>query len=591
MIKIPGDNGWVQTNVSKIAGTLFRSFNLDLESVRGRLRTTRAKLIKTGSGAVDTFGLAIAIVYYNVAIHVFAGSITGDNLYLGGNSPFDTITSDSTSTNAALDDGDAIVFNNLIYATDGANITRYNDTTENSVSAGLTDNTPHLLAVFSPDGNGERLYVTEGNDKVWSVSQANVLASSSSYTLDLSLEPNYQTTVLMAGENSVWVGVSSAGNNSGGGRSIMFEWDGVTANAPTAKYYIDANRLMAGVMKDGVPYVLDSKGRLLAFNGGRFIEVARFPLTKPFISTSSNMNQNAVHPRGMAVDGDELLLCVSNLADGSSGSTVFYNDFPAGVWAYNSRNGLYHKYAPSYQAVADTGTTNLTDYGQFRAGYGGVLKVLEISDPVAADGGHIMFSMGYFTSGSSSLTADQQYGLWTDDSHDDTQKAGWFSTPQISSSVFKDKWQQLFPALSKLLTSGDLVEVKIRVDDETQTDSTCTWSSTTQLHSNDELTDFVQGDEVTIIQGTGAGSIAHISVITTGSGTSITLDRAITGASGTCIIRVEKWQRVAKLEDIADRGFDIGKSGHWLQIKAFLQWTGPREFYGLTMTNEQSVDA
>lgn len=594
MIKLLQDN-WRQSNKSDTKGNLVETFNIDLNSNERKIRTTRTKLIKTGTGETNAFGAVSAIVYFSNIIRVFSGITTGGNLWNGGNSPFDSLTADTTSTTASISNGDAQVFNNEIYTTDGSNLNRYNGSAENSVSSGLTGSTHHLLTKFTPDGSGERLYVSEDDDKVWSVSQANALASSSSYTLDLALEPDYQITVLMAGEQSIWVGVSSASNNFAGGRSIMFEWDGVTANTVSGKYYIDASRIMAGVIKDDIPYIVDSLGRLMVFTGAGFKEIDRFPLNgKTFQATSTNLNQNAIHPRGMAVDGDEILICASNLADGSSGSTVFFSDFPAGVWAWNQVNGLYHKYSPSYQAVADTGVTNLTDWGQFRTAYGGVIEVFEVGNPVASDGGRVMFSMGYFTGSGDNITTGQdiRYGLWTDDTKDNTQKGGYIVSPQIHSSKFMDNWSDIYPSLSNLEISGDLVEIKYRFTDELPTYADITWKSNQTFHTNTDLSDFEQGDEVQIIQGVASGVCSHISTLPSGIGITVTLDNVVTGVSDgdTSVARIQKWKKVGSITDISNQLMRVGNKAHFIQLKVYMQWTGTREFYNLLINNSASIN-
>lgn len=587
MFKIPQQQNWIQDNNSYLRGNIVESFNIDLEANRGVVRGTRAKLITSGDGSLNNFGYTAAILYFSNKINVFSGNTSGDNLYEGGNSPFDTLTGDTTSTNVDINFGDASVFNGEIYATDGTNINRYNGSTENSVSSGLTDSTPHLTTVFDPDGNGERLYVTNNQDQVFSVSQANSLATSGSYTLDLSLGTDYQITFLEAGEDRIWIGVSTAGNNSSGERSIVLEWDGVTENTPNAKYYINASRIMAGKLREDVPFVVDSRGRLMAFNGGMFKEIARFPLGKgTFINTSSNFNQNAIHPKGMAVDEDELLICASNLQDGSSGTTNFYNDFPAGVWAWNPRNGLYHKYSPSYQAVADTGTTNLTDYGQLRTAYGGPVAVFETQNPVAADGGRVMFAMSYFADGTDDLS-NLTFGIWTDDTKDNTQKASYIITPKIPSSRFRDIWQKAYPNIQGL-ESGDRFNVKYRIDD-TEEITTATWTGTDRFNTNDELTSFEEGDEVQILHGTGGGACENIEFMTTGSGSTVALKSNITGVTGTSKVKLTKFKKICELSENAKQGYTIGEEADWIQFKIYTECTGAVEFYNLLVENTSSI--
>lgn len=588
-LKIPSTPQWVQSNYSDVLGNISQSFNIDLESNRGRIRTTRTKLIASGNGSTPNFGQVAAITYFSAALRVFSGVIAGDNLWEGGNSPFDSLSLDTSSTNVAVDDGDAKVFNNLLYATNGSEITRWDGSTENIVSSSLTDNTHHLLEVFTPDGAGERLFVTQGNDKVWSVNQSNVLATSSSYTLNLALTPFYQITGLSAGTDRLWIAVSSAGNNSGAGDSWVFSWDGVTANAPLAKYRINASRIMALAVKDDIPFIVDNKGRLMGWNGGAFKELDKFPVKgdKLLLFTSTNMHQNALHPRGMAVDEDEILINISNLAEGSTGSTTIYNDFPAGVWAWSERTGLYHKYSPSYQAVADTGTTNLTDFGQFRAAYAGVLKVVDIDGFTSSDGGRVMFGMGYYTNASDNLASNITYGLFTDDTHDDTQKAGWLTLPKVDASNFIDNWQKIYTSLTDLITTGDLVAIKYRTTEIEPIVFTATWTGIDRFNTTTDLSSFEQGDEISFLHGEAGGAIAHIQTLSTGAGSSVILDRSFSHitAGDTTKAKIMNFKRVQQFDGKILDGKTIGKKGQWIQLKAYLQWTGARELYGFTVVN------
>lgn len=582
MIKIPGQQGWKQSNRSSRLGTLTETFNVDLESNLGNLRTTRTKALATGDGTTDKIGPTPAIVYFNTQVSVFSG-LSSSNLWEGGNSPFDSLTRNTNSPFCGIDDGDAVVFNNELYVTTGSDINRWNGVSSNSVSTGLTDNGPHLLTTFDP-GGGDRLYVGEDNDKIWSVSQANALASSGSYTLDLGLEPDYAISVLMAGTNRIWAAFSSAGNNSGAGRSIVIEWDGVTENTISNKYYINASRIMAGVVKDDVPYLVDSTGRLLQWYGGSFQEVDRFPLNGATFSTSSNLQQNSIHPRGMAIDKDEILICATNKTD--TPTTYTFNDFPSGVWAWGKDTGLYHKYSPSYQAIADTGTTNLTDHGQFRAEYGGAIKVFEVNNPTSSDAGRVLFGMSYFTNGTAT-SSSESYGVFVNDTPDDTQKASYFITPRIHSSILKDNWRSMYSLLSDLETTGDLVEIKYRTTDEERTYATATWKDDgSSFVTNDDISDFEEGDEVQIVQGTGSGECVNIDYI---NGTKVQLDRVLTGVSGTSTVAFQKWKKITAITDKVDEEKTIDATSGYIQFKVFCRWTGPREFYNLIIDNISTV--
>lgn len=586
-MKIPGDIGWFQNNRGDGLGTVQSSFCLDLASNVGKVRLTRSKRLAY-TGSPTNFGEVAAMERFDNNFYVVSENASGDDIWVGANSPFDTLTNDSASSvETSSSATDMLAWNSGLYVSNGTEVwystngTAWTEVGSNVLTAG----NGHLLA-----SKNNVLYVADEQYKVKSITSGNTFQGSGSQTLNLNL-PGYTIQMLSVGIDQVWVGLS---NTDGNGNALIFEWDGTTENTPTARYELNATGLMGGIVKDGVPYVVDSLGRLLVFTGGIFVELARFPLNggnfRGFNDTGNS--GRAIHPRGFAVDGDELLINVANRTDETTSDN--FNEFPSGVWAYSDTSGLYHKFAPSYQAKGDTGITNLTDHGQYRCYSAGPMMVYETTrgggDTVSANGGRVVFAIEYFVD-ADEAAADTEYGLFTNDTNDNTQKAGWYVSPRIKSADFRDNWEKVYVALSDLETSGDLVEIKYRVKDETPTYASATWTGTDRFNTNTELTNYEQGDEITVVQGKGGGAVAHIRSLTTGSGSEVVLDRDLTGLTmgQTSKVRVERWKKVGKISDIASQGFSIGKSDHWLQVKLYLQWTGKRELYDILIKNTSSL--
>lgn len=586
MIRIPGELGWKQNNRGDGLGTIAESFNIDLASNLGKLRITRSKRAAY-TGSPTGFGEVAALEKFGQTFYVAAEHASAHDIWVGGNSPWDTLTNDPTSVEIVPATTDMLAWNDGLYVSTGNEMYYSTDGAAwSEIGANvLTSGDAHLLTSLN-----DVLYVTDQEYKVFSVTSGNVFQSSGAQTLNLNM-PGWGITGLMSGSGKIWVLLS---NNNGGRPSFVFEWDGETANTPTARYEVDAPAIMAGVIKDSIPYVVASDGRLMGFNGGIFVEVARFPLNGRTFKGFNLIDHDdrAIHPRGMCVDGDEILINVANRTDAISSEN--FNEFPSGVWAYSKENGLYHKLSPSYQADGDSGTTNLTDYGQYRCFSGGPMMVFDAvntgGDTVATNGGRIVFALEYFTD-ADDTSSDTEWGLFTDDTNDDTQKAGWVVSPRIPSSKFRDTWEKLYAAFSDLITTGDLVELKYRVKDETPTYFTGTWTGTDRFNTTTELSDYEQGDEITIVQGKGGGAVAHAKTLTSGAGSEVVLDRDITGITvgQTSKFRIEKWKKIGKIEDKAVQGFTIGESDHWIQIKLYLQWTSKRELYGIIVNNTASV--
>lgn len=586
MTRIPGDIGWFQDNRGTSLGTVAHTFNIDFGANRGVVRTTRAKRIAYTSSPAN-FGEVAAMEKFDGAVYLAVESGSNSDIWAGGNSPFDGFTNDTSSIEINPLNTDLKAWNSGLYAATG-NELHY--TTDGSAWSEIGTNVLSASGGHLLEALNNVLYVSDERYKVKSVTTSNTFQGTGSQTLNLNL-PGYSIHALMAGIDQIWVALS---NTDGSSPSLVFEWDGQTENTPTARYEINASGIMGGVVKDGVPYIVDSLGRILRFNGGVFEEVARFPLRgrtfQGFSSTGNN--DRAIHPRGFAVDGDEILICVANRTDEITSDD--FNDFPSGVWAYSEQNGLHHKLSPSYQAVADTGTTGITDYGQHHAYSGGPMLVVESQalggDPTPNNGGRILFSMEYFTSGADT-SSDTEWGVFADDTNDNTQKAGTITFPRIMSSNFRDKWEKIYAAVSDLVTTGDLVEVKYRTKDVAPVYADITWTGSERFSTNTDLSSFTQGDEVTIVQGKGAGAVIHAAELTTGSGSEVILDRAPQGivVGETAVVKLENYKKVGKITDFASEGFGVGKQDHWLQPKIYMQWTGPRELYGIIIKNSSSL--
>lgn len=201
-----------------------------------------------------------------------------------------------------------------------------------------------------------------------------------------------------------------------------------------------------------------------------------------------------------------------------------------------------------------------------------------------------MFAMEYFVD-ADDTSSDTQWGVFADDTRDNTQKAGHIVTVKIPSSKFRDNWENIYTALSDLETTGDLVEVKYRTKDKARTYCTATWTGTDRFNTVTELTGYNKLDEIFIAHGKGAGASYVIKEISTGAGSEVVLDRDVSGITigQTSKVRAENWKKIGKITDFANKGFGVGEKDHWIQLKLYLQWTGARELYDILINNQASI--
>lgn len=605
-INIPSESKRIfQDNKKQFNGNIIESFNLDLTSSRGKIGVSRAKKLSDFTASSSTTQNINNINIANGLLFFFGLEVGIDGIYQGGSTAFSsTFTRDSSSADFSSPYSDLVIANGTVYATESSSIwyspiSSFGTWTEIS-SPALNSDTPHLLTSL-----GSKVYVTNLDYKIGYISQSNVLTLTGDNTIDFGLD-GYTITVLMTGLDRVWVGFSALQDGQLG-TTYIYEWDGASS-LPNQRYEIDASGLICGIVKDGILYVLDTNGRLLRYAGSSFVEVARLPYKDgEFMEgfNTNSFNQRAIHPRAITVDGDEILINVSNRLVGTSGSSstsLKWADFPSGVWAYSEENGLYHKISASYQAVDDTGTTNLTDWGQQRVAQAGAIFVhdaqIAISD--TGEGGRILFSQRYYTGSDDDIeTADIDVTLKTaifaDDTQNNTQKYGYFVTRELHTEEIEETWQKIYAKLKKLLNSGDSVVVKYRTEMLEPTEADIAWVNTKTINTSADLSSYSQGDEMQVIQGVGSGkSFTVESVTSTGSGYTVVLKEEFTGATGTAIAKFSNFKYLGEIaygESKQYKGFTIpvNNQSPVAQFKVCMQFTGKDELYGVQVISKSNI--
>jgi hypothetical protein len=182
---------------------------------------------------------------------------------------------------------------------------------------------------------------------------------------------------------------------------------------------------MAGIVKDGIPYVVDALGSLMAFNGSNFIEIARFPTDGNFLDgVEQENNVRSIHPNGMTILDDEILILIEEKR-----TTInLEKKLPSGVWAYNSINGLYHKYS-----IPLSDGSTVTDYGQPNISNAGAIFSLG-RDVSSTEEGTLLVGAEYYTDSGST----NYWGVFYNNTDDDMQKYGYFVTSKIKSESIEN---------------------------------------------------------------------------------------------------------------------------------------------------------
>lgn len=599
-IKIPSQSNPIlfQNNQSSILGTITDSFNLDLTSDLGKIKTTKTLVSKrstsvTGSdfGGSQNEGVgAIATLQGNIWL------ISGSNIWIGGNSPSDAFTID-TSTNTPVvqyQDSDLKGFNSTLFVVNQNDIKKYNSGTLawDSIYTFSTSGQAHLFTTHQ-----DRLYFSFDEYKIGSIDITNTATDTGTYTFNPNL-PGFSISFMKSDGNKLWIGyMNTLGGNSE--TTYVIQWDGSTENIPSAVFKIESRGILAGCIVDNVPYVVDSNGRLLAYNGSSFQEIASFPL-KPYqylYGVGSKFNQRAIHPNGMTYDATtkDILINVSNVQYFSAPPTFF--NFPGGVWAYKKETGLIHKYSPSIQPVADSGTTNLADWGQYNVIYGGAISCLGLRGSIG-DKGRIVFGATVALGSTIDLnTTSCTAGLFTDDTLITAQNFSSFITTEIHSSSITETWQTVHALYSNLRSTTDKIVLNFKTESDSFTDANITWSDIDRITTTTNVSAYTVGNEVQFIQGYGSGKFIPIKSISESGGTyTIIFDEnvpdIILGMTG--VARFNNSTYIGKVtstdtQQVKEFPITFKNISPFIKIKVGIQSTGDNEMYGLFLQNNSEI--
>lgn len=588
MIEIPGqDKKFAQVNRSNNLGNLWSTFNIDLQSNVGRVRASNRMKINTQTSDQANLGLPVAFEFFDGRMWAICGTRIFKNTGANLTSAFAEDASSGVPTSFTVASSDMCTFNNALVATTGTNIyskAYAGDGTGawTSRNSGLNDLFPHMVTYFQ---KFDRVYITDINaiksmDTGWSV------ATSGSFYLDLGTTLSGLGTIscIAAGRERIYIGVNRRSEAS------IFEWDG-KSNQVNAEYKLSASGVMSIVIKNDIPYAIDSDGNLLKFTGSSFVAADNFPLNGQYLYSPLNTGNTDrfVHPNGMAVtDNDTILILTNNRNLYNATTTENSNEnMHAGIWEYDSEIGLTHKYSMSYMPLA---STSVTDHGQMRLSSVGALRFIKIGSVTTSGFSSILAGATQYTNATSTTNAIfVDAPVPTDNAtYPEGQKYASFVTTWIDSPNIKESWQRVVAKYKEFASSTDRIWIKYRTREETFTEVSITWTSTTTFTTSTNLIG-KEGYEVEVIQGTGSGKTAHITQVdVSGSTYTITLDETFTGATGTAKARVQNWKKLQAIVSdqlTESKIFNVGATSERIQFKCCMQITGDGELHKLAIIN------
>jgi hypothetical protein len=562
MYRIPSKKNWAQTNDSDVLGEIYASFNVDLTANVGRLTPSPRLLINTSSADDSDIGVPVAIKSIADKNYFIAGAKVFTN---GLNIPSSGFSENGISgvpTNLNSNYSDMTDFNGYLYVTSNStSVYKTDGSTWSNFVAGGSTGAMRLLMQF-----GDRTYMSDGTSKIISWNTADSVATiGNQYTIDFSSNANSRLiTFMRASASRVWIGTM----NRNGGKGTIYEWDGSSTQA-TRSFRLEASAALACVIKDDIPWVMDSNGSLLAYDGGSFRKISSFNRkSKKMLYGALNTSPTArfIHHNGMSIiDGD-----IHMLINGSNydNATTIEDTIPSGVYSYTKDSGITHKYSFGLSKSGDS----ITDYGQVKISKVGALSDNNIPETSSTRNGTFLAGCEFYTDATTTKSA-----IFYDDSNDTLQKSMIVTFPKVDSPNVDELWQKGYAKISRFRTASDKMVVKYRTTYTPDVEATITWTGTTTLTSTSDLSTFAVGDEMTVIQGKGSGKPSHITAISYSAPTyTITVDETYSGASGTAKAKFDKWIKCGSLSNQVSTylQYPIGKASNWIQIKLWITCTG-----------------
>ena len=569
----------LQTNTSTVLGDFVGTFNCDLYTNKGKIRVSPRGMFNT---ATDDVPVAIR-AFSNTNVLCWA-AIAGKYVYfsssLNPSSTFTKDTNSSTPTTGSILYSDMEIFNGKLYVTTGTNTQYYfnGNTTWSTISVG-TGNCNNNLCVYN-----NRMYMTDAFTNVISWNTSNIVATiGNQFTISTTTANNYYqsfVTFIRVAQNRIFIGTMS----NAGGKGYVYIWDGVSPTTFDKQIELKSTGALSCVVWNDIPYIMDTRGFLLKYNGATFEPVAQLPLYNRRLLTGATYSNNNrfIHPNGMTISWDRINILVNNAVD-----TGIEPYCPSGVWEYDPSVGLYHKYSTTNTTV---GTTTITDYGQNYVTSVGALADANIYSDASAYAGTLLWGC------SSTFAA----GISTNDSKNTTQKWGYIITPEMYSENIESMWGMLYARYGKLLNSADEIVIKYRSIIDIPTEQSITWVTTSSFTASSSVLalGYAVGDEVEIVKGYGGGKSAHITTISA-NGLTIGLDDTFTGVgTNTATARFTHWVKLGTITptttlkpQFSKFSFPINNNDTKIQVKVCMQFLGNDEFEQIQVVEKPEVTA
>lgn len=597
---------WTGPYLGNYYGTLYKTFNVDLDRSEGRIGLARRLQteVDTTDTNTDTLQTAYAFIRTNSDCTDRYWALSANNrLYKGDSIPTPTgaWTADALDS-SPTDPYDMATFENdtsgdtgkrILFVTRSTDIAALNDsgtrvwTNSWWVAAksgtALKGNVPHPIEYFSLT----KIMVIGDANRVHTISRVSPTTATVINQSRLIFPTELQIQHIFVTVNRVWFVCI----NLLGGNGKIVEWDGFSQN-PNAFHDAYSATPLTGVNYKEIPIVINDKGYILEFTGNSFAPMIRngqpiaFPIVEELnnnFQINSTTRKGGIQPRGVTVSEDGLIYMNVMKPDKSS----FRQG--AGIWCLNPQTGrLYNKFA--------TGIWGDTDFGQQQTFDAGAIYNI----PSDTSGNKFLIGASPYTNATGNVSVYKIMVLAAPTNT--TALRGYFITQFLPSSEIRDAWDSLWVRFQRFINTGNRIVVKAKSTRSLMNatylplEATITWATSTTftltLAASDDA--LAVGDEVEIVRGPNAGVLAHITVISGAHAASqtITIDETVADPTNASTAIFDRWKKLGvisnaqKYEDVVN----IGIKGSFIQFK--VEMRGPSremEIDSLIVNSEPDV--
>lgn len=516
-VVLPPNRAWTQPNTGYIFGSVYSSQNVNLEIPGIISLSKRTAYVGRQNASGSTFDYVLSIVYDGQAL---TGTeryyiINSDTIWtLSQNLNTFAVDAISGTPNCALGSTDGIIWNDGLYVTTSTNMSKLVAGTWTGSLMTLSAGLPHPLCQSTINN-----YLLVGNGNVLKKRTTAGVNSDA-----ITIPDNYRIQWIRSDNARVLIGT----RNLNGGNSAVFEWD-ESASAATNKYDIDNQWVYAGEFRNTDFFIVVSDGRLMKFNGGGFSEVARWPIYKTLQGIWNNgFTLGSVFQRGIRMVGGRVTVLINGEVEEADVNDPLYPNQASGIWEFDESTGLNHKYGLSFSQTDE-------DYAQmtYAAGAGALGGIF--IDPVSGAPDTTTGSVLLYGARLDSGTGGTEYYTLGSVVSDGTNR-GQYTTTRVETVDIADESMKLWCKFRGVFTSNDKIIFKYKdqfLNNVPFNAGPVTWTSNTTFTTTDAtFANAAVGYEVTVTDGKGGGSMAHITSIALNTGTyTVILDEAITSVA------------------------------------------------------------